>query len=75
MLTIFWDHQGPIYREIGNDAKSKVSRDTYFDTLNNLWNAIKSKCPDLLSRKLCLLHDNAKYHTAYLIKFLLKDFK
>ncbi len=50
-------------------------KDTYFDTLNNLRNAIKSKHPGLLSRKPCLLHINAKPHTAHLIKFLLKDFK
>ncbi len=31
--------------------------------------------PSLLSRKPCLLLDNARPHTAHLIKFLLKDFK
>ncbi len=38
-------------------GKSRVSKDTYFDTLNNVWNAIECKRPGLLSRKLCLLCD------------------
>ncbi len=74
MLTIFWDHPGPIYWEFGDDTKSRVSKDTCLDTLNNLRNVIKSKCRGLLSRKLCLLYGNNKPHTT-LIKFLLKDFK
>ncbi len=59
---------------IGVDAKSRVSKDTYFKILNNFQNAIKSKCPGLLPRKPCLLMMtlNLKPH---LIKYLLKDLK
>ncbi len=62
MLTVFWDHWGPIYWEFRDDMKFRVSKDTYFDILNNLRNAIKSKCPGLLSRKLCLLLDNKTFN-------------
>ncbi len=58
IMIVFWDHQGPIDWKFEDDVKSRVSKDTYFDTLNNLQNAIKCKRPSLLSRKLCLLHDN-----------------
>ncbi len=60
--------------DFGDDTQSRVSKDTNFDTLNYLQNTLKSKCPDLLSRKLCLLYDT-KHHTTHLIKFLLKVFK
>ncbi len=32
---VFWDHWGPIYREFRDDAKCRVSKDIYFNTLNN----------------------------------------
>ena len=75
MLTVFWDHHGPIYWEFSDGEKSSITQETYFDTLNHLRNAIKLKRPGLLSWKVCLLHDNAQPHTARLIQFLLEDFK
>ncbi len=42
MLTVFWNHRGPIYWEFGDDMKSWVSKDTNFNNLNYLKNAIKS---------------------------------
>jgi len=64
-----------IYWEFSNGEKSRIMQETYFNTLIHLQNAIKSKRPGLLSHKVCLLHDNARPHTARLIRFLLVDFK
>jgi len=64
MLTLFWDSEGPIledYLEKGctiNSAK-------YSDMLaNNLKPAVRTKRRGLLSKKVLLLHDNARPHTA-----------
>lgn len=76
MLTVFWDHLGPVYTEFHDDQKStRITQETYFDTLNHLRIAVKKKRPGLLSWKPALLHDNARPHTAKLVQNLLKDFK
>ncbi len=44
------------YWELVNDAKSGVSKDSYFNTLNNLQNAIKSKRPGLLATNIVYIY-------------------
>ncbi len=77
MLAVFWfwNHRGSIYWEFEDNAKSRVSKNTYFDTVNNPRNAVKSKRSDLLSRKMYLLYDNVKPRATHLVRFLLKNFK
>ena len=62
MLTIFWDVNGPIsvhFQEKGQTATSAQ----YSDMLvNELKPAIRSKCQGLLSKRVLLLHDNARPH-------------
>ncbi len=43
MMTVFWDHQGPIFMEFLDWQHSIVNQYTYYDTLMNLRNAIKGK--------------------------------
>lgn len=52
-----------------------VIKEYYFDVLCRLKEAIKNKRKGLLSKKVFLTHDNARPHTANLIKILLQDFK
>ena len=52
-----------------------ASRETYFDTLVKLKQAIKVKRPRKLASQVVLLHNNAQPHTAALTQSLLKDFK
>jgi len=80
MLTFFWDREGPLLIEFLPTQKVKgkrrtVTQDTYFDTMIRLRQAIKAKRRGKLSQKICLLHDNARPHTARLIALLLNDFK
>jgi hypothetical protein len=64
MLTIFWDVNGPIlvhFQERGQTATSA----RYSDMLvNEMKPAIRSKRRELLSKRVLLLHDNARPHTA-----------
>jgi len=64
MLTIFWDSHGPIlktYQEHGTTVTSAM----YCDMLQReLKPAICSKRRGKLSKKILLLHDNARPHTA-----------
>ncbi len=70
MLTIFWDYHGPVYCEFGYDVKVRVTQHTYFDNMLHLRAAIKNKRPGLLAKKPCLLHDDARPHTAQLVNLL-----
>ncbi len=63
-----------IYWEFGDDVKDRVMQHMYFDTMLHLRAAIKNKHTGLLAKKLCLLHDNARPHTAQLIANLLESF-
>lgn len=74
MLTAFWDSTGIIYTEYLPHG-STINSGSYFDTLIRLKMAIKSKRPGLLSRKVVLLHDNARPHSALLNQKLLADFQ
>jgi hypothetical protein len=64
MLTIFWDVNGPIlvhFQEKGQTVNSM----RYSDMLvNELKPTIQSNRRGLLSKRILLLHDNARPHTA-----------
>lgn len=74
MLIVFWHSRGIIYKEYLPHG-STINSGSYFDTLIRLKNSIKSKRPGLLTRKVALLHDNARPHTALLNQKVLKNFK
>lgn len=74
MATVFWDRQGVLLVEY-LPQRETVNKEYYFDVLCRLKNAIKNKRKGLLSKKVLLLHDNARPHTANLTKSLLQDFK
>ena len=60
ILTIFWDSKGPILENF-LEKGCTINSVRYSDMLvNNL----KSKRRGLLSKKVLLLHDNARPHTA-----------
>ena len=64
MLTLFWDHNGPIL-EYYMPRGSTVTSATYSNLLReNLKQAIRQKRRGLLTTGVCLLHDNARPHTA-----------
>ena len=64
MLTFFWDYNGPILEHY-MPRGSTVTSATYSNLLReNLKPAIRQKWRRLLSMGVCLLHDNARPHTA-----------
>jgi histone-lysine N-methyltransferase SETMAR len=64
MLTIFWDVSGPILVHFQEKGQT-VTIAQYSDMLvNELKPTIRSKRQGLLSKRVLLLHNNARPHTA-----------
>ena len=64
MLTFFWDYNGPILEHY-MPRGSTVTSNTYSNLLReNLKPTICQKWRGLLTMGVCLLHDNARPHTA-----------
>ena len=64
MLTVFWDSKGPILEDYLEKGR-RINSARYSDLLaNNLKPAVRTKRQGLLSKKVLLLHDNARPHTA-----------
>ena len=64
MLTGFWDSKGPILEDYLEKGRT-INSERYSDLLaNNLKSAVCTKRRGLLSKKVLLLHDNARPHTA-----------
>lgn len=64
MLTAFWDSTGPILEDF-LEKGHKINSARYSDLLaNHLKPAIRTKRRGLLSKKVLLLHDNARPHMA-----------
>ena len=64
MLTVFWDSKGPILEDYLEKGRT-INSARYSDLLaNNLKPAVRTKRRGLLSKKVLLLHDNARPHTA-----------
>jgi len=64
MLTVFWDSKGPVLEDYLEKGRT-INSARYSDLLaNNLKPAVCTKRRGLLSKKVLLLHDNARPHTA-----------
>jgi len=64
MLTVFRDSKGPILEDYLEKGRM-INSARYSDLLaNNLKPAVHTKRRGLLSKKVLLLHDNARPHTA-----------
>ncbi len=57
-LIAFWDDQGILLEEY-TPKVSQTMKETCFDTLLHLWEAIKKKPASKLLRGVILLHDSA----------------
>lgn len=57
-----------------NPKGTMTNKDTYFDTLLCLRNAVKRKRSGKLSQGVLLIHDNTTPHKAAIITFLLDNF-
>jgi hypothetical protein len=69
----FWDRKGVLLIDFLLCGKL-INADAYCMTLNRLWHAIENRQCSILSSGACLLHDNARQHTAEKITKLLEKF-
>jgi histone-lysine N-methyltransferase SETMAR len=73
MLTVFIDIHGPLllkWMPVG----ATINAQSYCDTLQNLRWAIKNKRPGKLSRRVLMLHDNARPHAVHATRDTLRRF-
>ena len=73
MMTFFFDFRGPLLVDV-LERGATISAKRSVDTLQKLRCAIKSKRPEMLSDGILLLHDNARPHTANLVRDKLQIF-
>ncbi|UYV69857.1 hypothetical protein LAZ67_7000979 [Cordylochernes scorpioides] len=74
MAIIFWDCKGVLLVDY-LPPNTTVNAARYCEVLTKLRDEIKRKCPGLLSRKVLLVHDNARPHAARTTQTLLENFK
>lgn len=74
MASVFWDRRGVLLVDFMPQGKT-VTADAYCETLRRLRRAIQNKRRGMLTRGICLLHDNARPHTARVTSALLGSWK
>ena len=67
MATIFWDCKGILLIDF-KERNTSVNDAYYASVLHKLRDTVKEKRRGMLSRGVCLLHDNAPVHTAAVAK-------
>lgn len=73
MASVFWDRKGIILVEFLPHGET-INAARYCETLKKLRRAIQNKRRGMITKGVCLLHDNARPHTANLTKALLDSF-
>ncbi|UYV75489.1 hypothetical protein LAZ67_13000393 [Cordylochernes scorpioides] len=74
MAIVFWDCKGVLLVDY-LPPNTTVNAARYCEVLTKHRDAIKRKRPGLLSRKVLLVHDNARPHAARTTQTLLENFK
>lgn len=65
MLTVLWDQYGVVLKDFL--AKGTTTIGAYYASqLQNLWEAIKTKRPGMLTNGVSLLQDNATVHNSHI---------
>ena len=70
MLSVFWDRKGLLLLEL---TSKSIDAGTYIETLEGLQKEIRRLRPNM--KKIILLHDNARPHTAKKVKEKITEFK
>jgi len=74
MGSVFWDRKSILLVDFMPPGAT-INAAAYCDTLTRLQRSIQNKRRGMLSRGVCLLHDNARHHSAHVITALLEKFK
>jgi len=72
MATIFWDCKGILLIDF-KERNTSVNDAYCASVLHKLRDTVKEKRRGMLSRGVCLLHDNAPVHTAAVAKAAVKE--
>ena len=73
MASVFWDRKGILLIEFLPQGET-INALRYCETLKKLRRAIQNKRRGMLTKGVCLLHDNARPHTANVTTHLLDSF-
>jgi len=74
MASVFWDRKGILLVDFMPPGAT-INAAAYCDTMTRLRRAIQNQRGGMLSRDLCLLHDNARPHSAHVTTALLERFE
>jgi len=74
IASVFWDRKCILLVDFMPPGAT-INAAAYCDTLTRLQRAIQNKSRGMLSRGVCLLHDNARPHSAHVTTGLLEKFK
>ena len=74
MVSVFWDRKGILLVNFMPPGTT-INAGAYCDTLAWLQQAIQNKRRGMLTRGVCLLHDNPRPHSAHITTALLEKFK
>jgi len=74
MVSVFWDRKGILLADFMPPG-STINVAAYCDTLTQLRQAIQNERRGMLSRGVCLLHDNAWPHSTHVTTVLLEKIK
>ena len=74
MAPVFWDRKCVLLVDFMSPGAT-VNAAAYCDALTRLRRAIQNKRRGMLSRSVCLLHDNMRPHSALVTTALLEKFK
>jgi histone-lysine N-methyltransferase SETMAR len=74
MASNFWDRKGILLVNFMHPGAT-INATAYCDTFTQLQRAIQNKRRGMLSRGMCLLHDNTRPHSMHVTTVLLEKFK
>jgi histone-lysine N-methyltransferase SETMAR len=73
MATVFWDRKEVLLIEF-MPTRTTINAASYCEILKKLCRAIQNRRRGMLTKGVCLLHDNARPHVACHTKALLEKF-
>jgi len=73
--SVFWDRKGILLVDLHLPSGATINAAAYCDTLTRVRLAIPKKWRGMLSRGVCLLHDNERPHSAHVTTAILEKFK
>ena len=74
MASVFWDRKGILLIDL-MPPDATINAASYCDSLTRIRRAVQNKKREMLSRGVCLLHENSRPHSAHVTTALLEKLK